>query len=164
MIIFSKVSKTEPIERIAVNSYGLSSNEMEQIITSMKLPDAKVNKLHVDNDYHGKILTNLYDIEDIRRAQELVGFKAAFPRNLPGDFAARGSYVSRKVNFNHVENDEDSKRKLFNVTYSRGDRNQKNKADSGIRDVSFKQMLNGNMKDASHERLFFLPKTKTWNI
>ncbi|MCM3039465.1 M48 family metalloprotease [Paenibacillus motobuensis] len=128
-----------------LSSYGLSSNEMEQIITSMKLPDAKVNKLHVDNDYHGKILNYLYDTEDIRRAQELVGFKAAFPRKLPGDFVASDSYVSRKANFNHVENDEDSMRKLVNVSYSRGDRNQKNKADSGIRDVSFKQMLNGDM-------------------
>lgn len=128
-----------------LSSYILSSNEMEQIIASMKFPDAKVNQLHVDNDYHGKILTYLYDTEDIRRAQELVGFKAAFPRKLPGDFAASGSYVSRKANFNHVENDEDSMRKLLQVSYSRGDHKQKNKADSGIRSVAFKQMLNGDM-------------------
>ncbi|MCY9539028.1 M48 family metalloprotease [Paenibacillus thiaminolyticus] len=128
-----------------LSSHILSSNEMEKIIASMKFPDAELNKLHVDNDYHDKILTYLYDIEDIRRAQELVGFKAAFPRKLPGDFAASDSYVSRKANFNHVENDEDSMRKMFSVTYSRGDRNQKNKADSGIKDVSFKQMLNGDM-------------------
>ncbi|UNK15931.1 M48 family metalloprotease [Paenibacillus sp. N3/727] len=128
-----------------LSSYILSSNEMEQMIASMKLPDAELNKLHEDNEYHGKVLTDLYDTEDIRRAQKLVGFKAAFPRKLPGDFAASSSYVSRKANFNHVENDEDSMRKLFNVTYSRGDHKQKNKADSGIRDVSFKQMLNGDM-------------------
>lgn len=128
-----------------LSSYSLSSNEMDQIIASMIFPDANVNKLHVDNDYHGKILTYLFDIEDIRRAQELVGFKTAFPRKLPGDFAVSDSYVSRKANFNHVENDEDSMRKLLDVTYSRGDRNQKNKADSGIQDVSFKQMLNGDM-------------------
>lgn len=128
-----------------LSSHILSSNEMEKIIASMKFPDAELNQLHVDNDYHDKILTYLYDIEDIRRAQELVGFKAAFPRKLPGDFVASRSYVSRKANFNHVENDEDSMRKMFQVTYSRGDRNQKNKADSGIKDVSFKQMLNGEM-------------------
>ncbi|BFH59633.1 M56 family metallopeptidase [Paenibacillus azoreducens] len=128
-----------------LSSYNLSSNEMEQMIASMKFPDAKINKIYVDNDYHGKILTYLYDTEDIRRAQELVGFKAAFPRMLPGDFAASGSYVSRKANFNHVENDEDSMRKLLQVSYSRGNGDRKNKADPGIRDVSFKQMLNGDM-------------------
>ncbi|GAV12787.1 M56 family metallopeptidase [Paenibacillus sp. NAIST15-1] len=128
-----------------LSSYILSSSEMEQMIGSMKFPEAKVNKLHEDNEYHGIILTGLYDAEDIRRAQKLVGFKAAFPRKLPGEFAASSSYVSRKANFNHVENDEDSMRKLLNVRYSRGDHKQKNKADSGIRDVSFKQMLNGNM-------------------
>ncbi|MDU5145565.1 MAG: hypothetical protein E6230_25670 [Paenibacillus dendritiformis] len=89
-------------------------------------------QLHVDHDYHGKILTYLYDIEDIRRAQELVGFKAAFPCKLPGDFVANRSYVSRKANFNHVENDEDSLRKLFAVSYTRDDHKQKNKADFGI--------------------------------
>lgn len=36
-----------------LNSYILSSNEMEQIIASMKFPDAELNQLHVDNDYHG---------------------------------------------------------------------------------------------------------------
>ncbi|EPY11505.1 M56 family metallopeptidase [Paenibacillus alvei] len=128
-----------------LSSYILSSSEMEQMIASMKLPDADLNKLHVDNDYHGKILTSLYDTEDIRRAQHLVGFKAAFPRKLPGEFIASSSYVSRKANFNHVENDKDSMRKLLNFTYSRGDHKQKNKADSGIWDISFKQMLNGNM-------------------
>ncbi|EHQ62808.1 hypothetical protein PDENDC454_07890 [Paenibacillus dendritiformis C454] len=128
-----------------LSSYILSSNEMEQIIASMKFPDANVNQLHVDNDYHGKILTSLYDTEDIRRAQDLVSFKAAFPRKLPGDFVANRSYVSRKTNFNHVENDEDSMRKLFAVSYSRDDRDRNNKAASGIQSVSFKQMLNGDM-------------------
>jgi len=128
-----------------LSSYILSSNEMEKMIASMKFPDAKLNKLHVDNDYHGKILNYLYDTEDIRRAQELVGFKAAFPRKLPGDFVASDSYVSRKANFNHVENEKDSMRKMFQVTYSRGDKKQKNKANAGIKDVSFKQMLNGDM-------------------
>lgn len=37
---------------------------------------------------------------------------------------------------NHVENEKDSMRKMFQVTYSRDDNNQKNKANSGIKDVS----------------------------
>ncbi|WP_195575104.1 M56 family metallopeptidase [Paenibacillus sp. 1001270B_150601_E10] len=128
-----------------LNAFALSSNETEQMIASMKYPDEKLNLLHVDNDYHGKVLTYLYDTEDIRRAQELVGFKAAFPRELPGDFAASGAYVSRKVNFNHVENDEDSMRKMLQVTYSRDDHNQNDQPVSGIRDISFKQMLDVDM-------------------
>lgn len=128
-----------------LSSYILSSNQMEQLIDSMKLPDAKLNQLHANNDYHGKVLNALYDTEDIRRAQELIGFKAAFPRELPGDFVASSSYVSRKANFNYVENDEDSMRMLLSVGYSQDDHNRNDKANSGIQGISFKQMLNGNM-------------------
>ncbi|GAA0380890.1 M56 family metallopeptidase [Paenibacillus motobuensis] len=128
-----------------LSSYILTSNEMEQLIASMKLPDAKLNQLHANNDYHGKILNALYDTEDIRRAQELIGFKAAFPRALPGDFIASSSYVSRKANFNYVENDEDSMRKLLSVAYSRDKDHSNNKANPGIQGVSFKQMLDRDM-------------------
>ncbi|KKO53210.1 M56 family metallopeptidase [Paenibacillus sp. DMB20] len=128
-----------------LSSHILSSGEMEQIIASMKFPDSKLNELHKDNEYHGKILTYLYDTEDIRRAQKLVGFNAVFPRKLPGDFIASGAYVSRKANFNYAENDKDSMRKLLQVSYSRGDQKQKKEAASGIQSVAFKQMLNGDM-------------------
>lgn len=125
---------------------GERPSDYERMIVSMKLPDAELNKLYENNDYNGRIMTFLFDTEDIRRAQKLIGYDAAFPRELPGDFAASGSYVSRKVNFNYPESDQDSMRMLLEVSY-RPIKTDKSKGEQveGIKSVDFTQMLNGTM-------------------
>ncbi|MDR0270405.1 M56 family metallopeptidase [Paenibacillus sp.] len=129
-----------------LDGYGqLTSGDLEQMIASMKFPDTGLNKLYENNAYHGKTMTYLFDTEDIRRAQKLIGYNATFPRKLPGDFSATGSYVSRKVNFNYPENDEDSMRKLLEVTYNPVGKDEKKEETVGIRRVEFTQMLNRDM-------------------
>ncbi|MDR9853566.1 M56 family metallopeptidase [Paenibacillus sp. VCA1] len=125
----------------------LPSSDLETMISSMKSPDAELNHRYENNDYHGKTINYLFDTDDIRRAQKLIGYDAAFPRRLPGGFIATGSYVSRKVNFNYPENQADSMRKLLAVTYNRKDQDKTNKEKktSGIKSVKFTQMLDGQM-------------------
>lgn len=130
-----------------LESYGgLRPDDYERMIASMKLPDRELNKLYENNDYHGRTITYLFDTEDIRRAQKLIGYDAAFPRELPGGFAASGSYVSRKVNFNYPESDQDSMRMLLEVSY-RPIKTDKSAGEQveGIKSVDFTQMLNGSM-------------------
>ncbi|MGN7359073.1 M56 family metallopeptidase [Paenibacillus sp. SAF-054] len=130
-----------------LDSYGgVSPDDYERMILSMQLPDRELNKLYENNDYHGRTMTYLFDTEDVRRAQKLIGYNAVFPRELPGGFAASGSYVSRKVNFNYPENDQDSMRMLLEVSYHpvKKDKSKEEQV-KGIKDVDYTQMLNGTM-------------------
>ncbi|MWV46386.1 M48 family metalloprotease [Paenibacillus sp. HJL G12] len=117
----------------------VTSRDFENMIASMKYPDENLNKLYENNDYYARALTYLFDTEDIRRAQKLIGYHASFPRKLPGDFAASGAYVSRKVNFNYPESDQDSMRMLLAVTYN------PSASSAGVKRVELTQMLNGHM-------------------
>ncbi|WP_136607341.1 M56 family metallopeptidase [Paenibacillus dokdonensis] len=132
--------------RIHANAADISSSDFEHMVASMRYPDEALNKLYENNEYTSKMINYVYDTEDIRRAQKLIGYNAAFPRKLPGDFTASLSYVSRKGNFNFSENDTDSMRKLLSVAYSPlTDVKSVDSHQAGIKSVQFMQMLNGDM-------------------
>lgn len=132
--------------RLQANAADISSSDFEHMIASMRYPDEALNKLYENNEYTSKMISYVYDTEDIRRAQKLIGYNAAFPRKLPGDFTARVANVSRKENFNFSENDADSMRKLLSVAYSPlTDAKSVDSHQAGIKSVQFMQMLNEDM-------------------
>lgn len=74
-----------------LREFDVSDEEMLKVISSMKFPDQDMLKQY--ENQKGQFKTNVYDTEDLRYAQELLGFTPKLPMQFLEIFEASGAWA-----------------------------------------------------------------------
>ncbi len=115
-----------------VGSNPLTEQNVSSLVSSMKIPDQKMNERYKAGDM---FITPIYDAEDFQNVTEPLGFTPKLPLQLLGKFKAVEAYVTKKTNFSYTENGQDFEKKTIGIQYNSMDKQTK-----GIKGFSLYQI------------------------
>ncbi|WP_442601944.1 M56 family metallopeptidase [Paenibacillus sp. KN14-4R] len=133
---YSYIWQDQNVQYQITYAYPLTDRQLEQIISSMHVPDQTMLKSYVNLDL---LNAPIFDTDDARKAANTIGFQPKFPLQL-GSFHATSADVTHKINFSHPDDNVDYFTKLLSIlfTQERTDKSNKNQ-------FEFKQIQNKNL-------------------
>ncbi|TXK72435.1 M56 family metallopeptidase, partial [Paenibacillus sp. N3.4] len=115
---------------------NLSNQEFLTMISSMKYPDDRIKDRYENPNM---LNVRIYDVDDLQRVPDSIGFTPRFPLQALGRFQAVTAYVSQKMDFSYPVDDVDRRIRLLSIGYQKMDNSHTN-----IKSFDFMQIKNGN--------------------